>query len=562
MRLRLRPSLAALPAAFVAIATVLSSEGQARPDGRALVVVRGRVLDAPGATAVLVRGERIEAVGGDDEVRARAGSGAVVLDAAGGLVLAGFHDAHSHLQGGGLALLQADLEGLPTVEACVEAVRRWAAEHPEAAWIEGRGWSYDLVPNGAFPTRHDLDRAVADRPALLESYDGHSAWANSKALELAGIGAQTPDPPGGRIVREADGKTPQGALLESAAALVAAHVPPPPRAARLRALEAALDHALRHGLTSVTTIAGDPDELELWAELERAGRLPVRIAVALPLGGDLDRWEALRERHRSPWLRTAFLKGFLDGVIESRTAYLLEPYGGAGEPTRGAPLIPPDELRRLVKQATARGFSVGLHAIGDGAIRLALDAYEAAGPRERVRHRLEHLEVIDPADLPRLGRLDVVASMQPYHAVPSDEADEGTDAWSANLGPARLPRAFAWRDLADAGATLAFGSDWPVMTLDPLHGVAVAATRKNERGLPAAGWHPRQRLSAGEALRASSWGSARAIGREAELGRVAPGQLADLVVLSPGVDPDRPESFWRGRVVHVVTGGVLRRTGL
>jgi predicted amidohydrolase YtcJ len=325
-------------------------------------------------------------------------------------------------------------------------------------------------------------------------------------------------------VREKDGKTPQGTLLEHAASRVHAVVPEPDPATQREAIALALRQSLRLGITTVHTMCESVEEVAHYL--------------------------AVRERLRRPELRFGFLKGFLDGVIESRTAYMLEPYVGTAE--RGKPNYEPDELLALVSRANAEGVPVALHAIGDAAVRMALTAYEAAArsQRGRVRNRIEHVEVLHPDDYPRFAALDVVASMQPYHAVPLD-APSQDDVWSANLGPARLAHSFPWRALLDAGAPLAFGSDWNVFTQDPLKGLAVAVTRQNERGLPAGGAQPQQRLTLEQALRAYTEGVAYAEGP-------APGpEPTHSFVVVEGLDPSDPRTLWTARVRAVVHRGRL-----
>jgi predicted amidohydrolase YtcJ len=426
-----------------------------------------------------------------------------------------------------------------------EALAADARRHPGDGWILGRGWSYDLVPKGTYPTRATLDEVSRVRPIYLESYDGHAGWASSLAFERAGVDASSADPPGGRIVREEDGRTPAGTLLEGAVALLEKHIPPPGEAAERAMLEAALGHCLALGITSLDDITSEPEAFERYAALLTAGKLPLRVTVSLPLVDERSRYRELRRAYRSPWLGFGWLKGFVDGVIESKTAAMLEPY--AGSDGRGELLIPPERLERLVAGAQADGFRVALHAIGDRAVRTSLDAFERAG---RTRgHRIEHIEVVDRADVPRFAALGVAASMQPYHAVPADDPTAG--AWAENLGSVRLGRAFAWRELHDARAELRFGSDWPVMTADPLRGLAVALTRTNETGRPPGGWNPEQRLPLAEALRGY-----RAPGARSAL---VPGERADLVVLARGVRLDRPETLWHGeRVRAVVVDGVVR----
>ncbi len=524
-----------------------------------LVVVHAQLLDDSAHDAILVEGDRIAAVGDGDELLLRAPD-AMRIDAHGGLVLPGFHDSHIHMLGGGMTMVQVSLSEYTTLEDTVAAIGRWAKAHPEAAWILGRGWQYGIVPKGQFPTRQTLDAVVPDRPVFVRSYDGHSGWANSKALSLAGITADTPDPEDGRIVREADGKTPQGSLLEGAMDLVWKVLPEPNHATKLAALDKAVQHCLALGITSIDDITADLDSFALYSELEQQGRLPIRVTISPPVEGDLDAYLELRRRYNSPYVRFGFLKGFLDGVIESKTAYMVEPYAGTDDEV-GKPLIPADRLYTLVKAAHAKGFQVALHAIGDGAVRMALDVYERVNkemPGTGLRHRIEHIEVIHADDLPRFAANNVVASMMPFHANPFGE-DAGGGVWSQNLGPERLKLSFPWRDLLDAQAHLAFGSDWPVMSADPLAGLAVATTRQDEDGKPEGGWNAHQAITLKEAVDAYTRGSAYAIGREGELGRLAPGQLADFVVLDPKVDPKNPLTFWKGeRIREIVVGGVVR----
>jgi predicted amidohydrolase YtcJ len=526
------------------------------------VLLNARVLGEPGLRTIWLRGDRVLRVDAAEPAQ-RAEAPLRAFDAAGGYVLPGFHDAHVHLLSGGESLARVALAEAGSLDEVVAAVRNFAAEHPEAPWILGRGWQYDILPEGGLPGRGVLDAAVPDRPVLLESYDGHALWASSRALALAGVDATTPDPPDGTIVREPGSRAPSGVLLDGAGVLVERAVPVPDRAERLRSLEAALAHCLRLGITSLDDFESDPSSFDLYAELEAAGRLPLRVRVSLPLDGDLDSYDALRRRHATAFLGFGHLKGFLDGVIEARTAFLLSPYAGTSE--RGRPLLAPDELHARVVAAQRRGFPVALHAIGDAAVRLALDSFERAAraaPRPGLHHRIEHIEVVDRADLPRFAALGVLASMQPFHANPfGDDPDAGI--WSRNLGPERLRASFAWRELLAAGAPLVFGSDWPVMSADPLLGLAVAQTRRDAQGRPAGGWNAHQAIDAAAALSAYA-GSVGAGGApRGGGGRVRAGLPADLVILYPGVDPAQPASLWQGeRVRAVFVAGALRSGSL
>jgi hypothetical protein len=504
--------------------------------GDAVVIHNAKVWGHKDATAVVVAGGRIEKVGGEDLL---AYTAAKTVDAQGGLVLPGFHDAHIHMMGGGLSLARVQIGEAKTMEETLAKIKAWADAHPERPWVLGRGWSYDIVPKGQFPTAGDLDKIIPDRPALLRAYDGHTAWANTKALELAKITKATKDPDDGKIARDAQGN-PTGALLEGAEALMDGVVPEPDRAEKKDALLAAARDCARLGLTAVDAIEGDPEEWDLLLELEKEGKLPLKVNVILPIEGNLDEYVEMRKRGTDR-VKLVGVKGFIDGVVESKTAYMKKPYEGTKDEV-GKPLIPPDKLMTLTEEATKRGFFVAYHSIGDAAVALALDAFaHAPGPR----HRVEHIEVLDPNDAARFERQGVLASMQPYHAVPY-EPDPDAGAWSENLGAERRKMSFAWRTLLDAKARLTFGSDWPVYTNDPLSGLAVAITRKNEHDFPPNGWNVHQKVTAEEAIAAYSEGRT-----------VDEGQPADLVVLPPSVKLEQPMTLWGAHPTTVMVSGAI-----
>jgi predicted amidohydrolase YtcJ len=509
-----------------------------------LIVHNGRVFRSgpPGAltdttaTAVAIGDGRILAMGDERQAREWASPATTLFDAAGGLVMPGFNDAHMHLRHGAIGLDRLDLFGMTTLDAVQQAIAEYAASRPDEPWVAGRGWIYAAFPGG-MPTREQLDTVVPNRPAYFECFDGHSGWANSRALEAAGISVESPDPPEGRIVRDGAGR-PTGALKERGAELVDALVPLPDEV-RMRALMAeALRRAAALGITAVQDAWGRPEELRLLRSLGADDQLPIRFRLAMEmvpgLGGAghsqrLDEFEALRhEAPDGPRLRTGILKSFLDGVVEARTAYLLEPYPGTE--TRGDPRWEDDELREAVGVAHARGWQLELHAIGDAAVRQALDAYEGLGPGEAAaaRHRVEHIETIHPEDLPRFAGLGVVASMQPMHAIP--EASQ-VDVWRGNLDPAVAATGWRLRSLMDSGAVLAFGSDWPVVPIEPMLEIHAAVRRTTPSGEPAGGYLPAEALPVADALAAATWGSAYAEHAETERGHLAPGAMADLIVL-------------------------------
>jgi hypothetical protein len=465
---------------------------------------------------------------------------------------------------GGFTMTRVRVNGLATAEEVAAEVERWAAANPDEPWVLGRGWSYDIAPAGSYPSRTTLDATVSKRPVCLDAFDGHSVWCNSLALKLAGVDASTPNPPGGTVVREADGKTPQGTLLESARSLVRAKVPKPSRAQKLDALRMALQHALKLGITTVGDVSYESDRGELLAELLSDGRLPIRVVVGLPLDDNLAAAVEEAPAWQSERLRLGFAKSFVDGVIESRTALMVDPYPGSTK--RGHPLVQRDVLEAKVRAAHALGVAVALHAVGDGAVRMSLDVFEAAAKDKEsspastsAPSRIEHIEVLQPSDAARFAKLGVVASMQPYHALPSDD-DIPSGAWPDNVGSARWPMTFAWRTLVDAGALLAFGSDWPVMSMDPLFGIAVATSRKNSRGLPKAGRQPEQSLTPNEAVRAYTEGSAKALGLD-EVGVLRTGAFADLVILRPELNLDDAATLWNTPGVRTVIVSGVRVSG-
>jgi predicted amidohydrolase YtcJ len=454
-----------------------------------LIVVNARVFVAfdPGAlpppgsldgprpdgapTAVAVAGGRIVFVGSDgDAIRQQRGPHTEIVDARGGLLTAGFDDAHSHVLGGARALDQVNLFGLETVDAIAATIRTWADAHPERPWVEGRGWLYVPFPGG-LPTRGFLDAIVPDRPAYLEGYDGHSGWANSRALAAAGIDGMTPDPPLGEIVRDAVSGDPTGALKEAAMHLVADAAPVPSRATDLAAMRRAFAGFQQAGVTAVQDAFVEPAEVRLWRELLAAGTLGIRARIALPMRPteSLDAWRRRLDEYAAlvgdlrggAWLDAGILKSFADGVIESRTAAMLTPYEGTTE--RGVPEWAADALDAHVAEADRRGWQLEIHAIGDRGVRMVLDAYLRAsasngtrpagrGPR---RHRVEHIETIAAADIARFGREGIVASMQPFHADPSPNQ---LSIWAGNIGSERASRAWPWRSILTGGGMVALGS--------------------------------------------------------------------------------------------------------
>jgi hypothetical protein len=525
-------------------------------------VVNGRVSpgrSAPVAEAIATRGSEILAVGTLAEVEAFRTEATVILDARGGSVIPGFNDGHVHFLSGAEALDRVNLLHAETLDAVQGAIGEFAAANPDRPFVLGRGWLYGAFPGG-LPTRRQLDEVVSDRPAIMECYDGHTLWVNSKALEAAGITRRTPDPPNGLIVRDARGE-PTGVLKESAQALVESVLPDPTRDEKLAMLRRAVALAQRLGVTSVQQAGMSVDDFELYAELERRGELGVRMYAALPAppGFDEERartYDALLAKYPgTARLKTGAVKMFADGVIEAHTAAMLEPY--ANQPTTGHPNYTVDDMNRIVAMMDARGWQIFIHAIGDAGIRQALDAYEQAAtanpaPARGRRHRIEHIETVSAADIPRFGRLGVIASMQPFHATPIRNL---LDVWAVNAGPDRASRAWAWKSIAAAGGHLAFGTDWPVVELDPRPGIHTALTRLTLDGKPEGGFVPSERLPLADVIDAWTYGTAYASFEDERKGTLAPGLLADIVVLSADIFAMPVEQVKDVQVAHTIFDG-------
>ncbi|MGA3076157.1 MAG: amidohydrolase [Bryobacteraceae bacterium] len=456
------------------------------------VVVNARIYTVnpqqPWAEALAVRGEKILAVGSAREIDRYRGPNTRVIDAQGRLVLPGFTDCHIHFMEGSLGLLHVDLNGAATVGEIQKRVSAYAVAHPHEEWILGMGWTYPVFAPSGMPDRRILDEVVLDRPVLLEAYDGHTSWANSKALAMAGITRETADPHNGKIVRDEKGEA-TGALLESASGLVSKFAPKPTRAERLAALRKGLNEANRVGLTRVHSAGGDFEWLDLYDELRHNGVLTVRQYIAYRLNppeltpAAIEKAEQARRTYRDDWIAAGAVKTMLDGVVEAHTAAMLTPY--SDDPTTSGKLFwDPAKYKEAIVELDRRGFQIFTHAIGDRAVRLALDAYERAQTKngtKDARPRVEHIETITAADIPRFGSLGAIASFQPLHAYPDDDT---LKIWARNAGPDRAGRAWVWHSIEATGGRLAFGSDWPVVTLSPWPGVENALTRQTTEGDP------------------------------------------------------------------------------
>lgn len=504
--------------------------------------------DTPRAEAVGIVGGRILAVGSNDEVRAAIGA-ADSLDLRGRTVVPGLIDAHLHFLDLSLALTEVPLTGVRSIAEAVERVVAPARERPPDQWIVGSGWNANLLRDGRWPTKLDLDLQVSAHPVALSSQDHHSVWVNTRALEAVGIGRETPDPADGRIVRDGAGE-PTGLLLEGARRLVREALPEPLPDQVQAALRAGVREANRLGLTGAHSMES-PRAFAAFQRLRREGGLSLRLYESIP-AAQLDQALALglQTGVGDEWLRLGHLKIFADGALGSRTALMLAPYEGEPENT-GIAMYPREAIRDLVRRAAAAGIATCIHAIGDAANRLVLDLYEEAGRDgllRGLRPRIEHAQLLDPADSCRFAALGVVASMQPIHCT-TDMA--GVDRWWGERGRGAYPFA----TLRRGGARLAFGSDAPVDDLSPIAGIHAAVTRQNAAGEPAGGWRPEERLSADDALRAYTRGAAYASGEEELKGTLESGKLGDLVVLSQDILAVPGPEILDTRVEATVVGG-------
>src|ERR1700743_2101514 len=514
----------------------------------------------PWAEAVAIRGDKIIAVGTEAEVEKFRSPKTKMIDAGGRLVLPGFVDCHIHFLDGSLSLSRVNLEGAKDVADIQQRLREYAAKHPGKDWILGRGWDYAMFGAAALPDKKYLDELFPDRPAYLEGYDGHTYWANSKALALAGITKDTPNPPNGVIVRDPATGEATGALKEAAHGLVGKIVPKPTRAEKLEALRAGMKWANEHGLTRVHSAGGDFEELALFDQLRHEKQQTLRFYIAYFLDPpalrptDIEKIEAARKKYADDWISGGAAKMMVGGVIESDTAAMLEPY--TDDPSlKGKLFWDPDKYKAAVAELDKRGLQLFTHAIGDYGVRTALDAYENAekvnGTQDR-RPRIEHIETIQAIDIPRFGKLGVIASMQPLHSYPNEDT---LDVWARNIGPDRAGRAWVWKSIADDGGHLAFGSDWPVVTLNPWEGVQTAVTRQTTEGKPEGGFVPSQRLSVADAVFGHTLGAAFAGRREKTESSIQTGKLADIVILSQKIFDVDSHKISDTKVATTIVGG-------
>jgi predicted amidohydrolase YtcJ len=500
--------------------------------------------------AMAVGGGKILAVGTTEEIKRLAGPTTTLRDLSKekspAFIFPGFNDAHTHLGGAGRTKLNVDLTGVQSLSEMLAKIETAEKASPVGHWLTGGNWDHTLWAEKVLPTRQDLDKVTGDHPTFLDRIDGHIAIANSAALTAAGITGKSQAPQGGAIDLDSHGE-PTGIMRESAQDLIYKVIPPPSHDERRKGDDLAINDALAHGVTSVQDFSAWDDFL-IFEEMEREGKLDLRITEWLPFSDPLEQLKKERAHHdlNDPLLHTGMLKGFMDGSLGSRTAAMKAPF--ADDPANtGLPQYTQPQLNEMAMARAKAGFQLGFHAIGDKAAAMALEAYAQPGVSKTARNRIEHAQVVDPADIPKFAKLGVIASMQPNHLL--------TDMnWAMDrLGPKRAAYSYAWKTFLDAGVPLAFGTDYPVEPITPFRGLYAAVTRMNEDGKKS--YFPENKLTRGQALYAYTQGSAYAEFAEKRKGELLPGYDADFIVVNVDLYTVPPRFILGAKVLETYVGG-------
>jgi predicted amidohydrolase YtcJ len=545
--------------AVVALApAVLEAQGFAD-----LVLTNGKIYTVdnarPEASALTIRGGRVQFVGSDAEAKVLAGPSTQVIDLHGATVVPGIIDAHAHLLGLGNTLQRVNVAGAKSYDEVVSRVQSWAKDAKPGEWIQGRGWDQNLWPAREFPTHDALSRAFPNNPVVLTRIDGHAIVANAKAMELAHVTTSTADPPGGRIVRLASG-APSGVFVDNATDLIERAIPASTRSDKRKAILAAVAEANRWGLTGIHDAGEDAETIGIFEELAKAGSYNLRNYVMLSDPGEPGSPAALANPYikRGPqsalydghlWIRA--IKLYADGALGSRGAALLAPY--SDEPSNTGLLVSkPEHIEAWAEAALRSGFQVNVHAIGDRGNRIVLDSFDSALkkiPKADHRFRIEHAQVLSPEDIPRFARLGVIPSMQPTHQTSDMRWAE------VRVGPQRIRGAYAWRSLLNTGVVIPSGTDFPVEEVNPLLTFHAAVTRQDPSNLPAGGWYPEQKMTREEALQSMTIWPAYAGFQESVIGSLSPGKYADFVILDRDIMHVPDTEILGARVVSTWIGG-------
>lgn len=535
------------------------------------ILINGRIhtMDPrqPMVTAVAIQHSRILAVGSSDDIRTLLEPGGDVIDLGGRTVTPGLMDAHVHFQWYSLNLQTIDLFEVPSLAAALHRIHTYLEQKSGDAWLQGRGWTQELWADQRFPTAADLDKVAPHVPVCLRHKSGHAVWVNGRALKIAGITATTPDPPGGQIQRDAAGN-PTGIFFEAAINLITDHIPQPTVQDIVTAMHRAQEKCWQAGLTGLHDFDGRSSFAALQT-LHRNGELGLRVVKNIPVY----RLEhaigvGLRTGFGDDWLRIGGVKIFADGALGSRTAAMLAPYENEPDNT-GIIVTDKEEMKEKASLASINGLSVTVHAIGDRANHDILDVYEAVRAEEKermqattgsqgtqpiphLRHRIEHVQVLHPADQGRLAQLNVIASMQPTHC--TADITMADRYWGE-----RTQYSYAWRTMLETGATLAFGSDAPIEAIDPLPGLYAAVSRRRQDGYPGAeGWHPEQKLTMSEAVHAFTMGTAVAGNQEQYLGSITPGKLADLTIFDRDIFSVSTDELQQTQIAGTIVNGMFK----
>jgi predicted amidohydrolase YtcJ len=543
------------------------AQNKTAPD---VVLINGKVWtgnDKPAfVEAVAIKGNKIITIGLSKDLKKLADKHTKIIDLKGKLVTPGINDAHTHFLSGSLALTGANLLESKTIDEAIAIINKYADEHPDKNWITGLGWQYSIF-KGGMPTKEDLDKLdgiTKNKPVYLDAYDGHSVWVNTKAMEMAGVTKDTKYDGFGSIVKDANGEL-TGAFTEGAKSFIAKLVPPPNTQEKLEALRAGMQYASSLGITSIQNASGSMEEFNLYETLLKNGELNLRSSTAFSVNDkttekDIEKFIEIKNRTKgNPMLKGNAIKFMLDGVIESHTSPMLEPYSDAkadGTNTNSDFRLPLDKYHTLLNRLDKEGFQIYTHAIGDKTVREALNAYELAqkinGTKGK-RHRIEHIEQSSPIDIPRFAKLGVMASMEPIHADPGS-----LDVWIKAVGEKRLAQSFVWASMLKNKVHLVFSSDWPAcLTPDPIRGLHIAVNRRTANGFPDSGWVPEQRISIKEALKSYTYEGAYSSFEEHIKGKIMTGYLADIIVFSQDLFSIPSMEIAKTKVVLTIFNGKI-----